>query len=243
MPISSILVALGKIPDAELAALTVSRAMRAAEVPAGLRFSLSRRLEKEFWDVWPRMGLQAQVHFYGEREGFAGALEDSASHTLLLTGEYDFGPKWDQELLRRFAKTARREALLTGMIGAADGAYPPQAYLPGLSERFEAEGAKIVRGLPLVESAAPPPTMVVCPGLIFARTETLRRMDLRPETLSFAAYASAIPVYVLDRPVLWPLREEPPALLRRPLREVLPGTTLARFEQLDRKSVGRERVF
>ena len=175
MPISSILVALGKIPDAELAALTVSRAMRAAEVPAGLRFSLSRRLEKEFWDVWPRMGLQAQVHFYGEREGFAGALEDSASHTLLLTGEYDFGPKWDQELLRRFAKTARREALLTGMIGAADGAYPPQAYLPGLSERFEAEGAKIVRGLPLVESAAPPPTMVVCPGLIFARTETLRR--------------------------------------------------------------------
>ena len=120
MPISSILVALGKIPDAELAALTVSRAMRAAEVPAGLRFSLSRRLEKEFWDVWPRMGLQAQVHFYGEREGFAGALEDSASHTLLLTGEYDFGPKWDQELLRRFAKTARREALLTGMIGAAD---------------------------------------------------------------------------------------------------------------------------
>ena len=112
MPISSILVALGKIPDAELAALTVSRAMRAAEVPAGLRFSLSRRLEKEFWDVWPRMGLQAQVHFYGEREGFAGALEDSASHTLLLTVEYDFGPKWDQELLRRFAKTARREALL-----------------------------------------------------------------------------------------------------------------------------------
>ena len=108
MPISSILVALGKIHDAELAALTVSRAMRAAEVPAGLRFSLSRRLEKEFWDVWPRMGLQAQVHFYGEREGFAGALEDSASHMLLLTGEYDFGPKWDQELLRRFAKTARR---------------------------------------------------------------------------------------------------------------------------------------
>lgn len=232
MPISSIVVALGKIPDAELAALTVSRAMRAAEVPAGLRFSLSRRLEKEFWDVWPRMGLQAQVHFYGEREGFAGALEDSASHTLLLTGEYDFGPKWDQELLRRFAKTARREALLTGMIGAADGAYPPQAYLPGLSERFEAEGAKIVRGLPLVESAAPPPTMVVYPGLIFARTETLRRMDLRPETLSFAAYASAILVYVLDRPVFWPLREEPPALLRRPLREVLPGTTLVRFEQL-----------
>ena len=43
MPISSILVALGKIPDAELAALTVSRAVRAAEVPAGLRFSLSRR--------------------------------------------------------------------------------------------------------------------------------------------------------------------------------------------------------
>ena len=86
MPISSILVALGKIPDAELAALTVSRAMRAAEVPAGLRFSLSRRLEKEFWDVWPRMGLQAQVHFYGEREGFAGALADDASHTLLMNG-------------------------------------------------------------------------------------------------------------------------------------------------------------
>ena len=232
MPISSILVALGRMPDAEAAALTVCRAIRAAEVPAGLRFSLSRRLEKAFWDVWPRLGLQAQVQFYGEREGFAGALADDASHTLLMNGEYDFGPKWDQELLRRFAKTARREALLTGMIGAADGEYPPQAYLPGLSERFEAAGARIVRGLPLVLSAAPPPTMVVCPGLIFARTETLRRMDLRPETLSFAAYVSGIPVYALDRPVFWPLREEPPALLRRPAREILPGTTLARFEQL-----------
>ena len=45
MPISSILVALGRMPDAEAAALTVCRAIRAAEVPAGLRFSLSRRLE------------------------------------------------------------------------------------------------------------------------------------------------------------------------------------------------------
>lgn len=104
----------GRMPDAEAAALTVCRAIRAAEVPAGLRFSLSRRLEKAFWDVWPRLGLQAQVQFYGEREGFAGALADDASHTLLMNGEYDFGPKWDQELLRRFAKTARREALLTG---------------------------------------------------------------------------------------------------------------------------------
>lgn len=118
------------------------------------------------------------------------------------------------------------------MIGAADGEYPPQAYLPGLSERFEAAGARIVRGLPLVLSAAPPPTMVVCPGLIFARTETLRRMDLRPETLSFAAYVSGIPVYALDRSVFWPLAGGAARFAAAACREILPGTALARFEQL-----------
>lgn len=232
MPVLPIQVALSGMRDAGAAVMTASRALRAAAVPAGLRFALSKRLEKEVWELWASAGLHAPVAFFGEREGFSGAMKSDAGYTLCLMGEYDFQPRWDQEFLRRFGKLSQRGALMTGMIGAAEEPLPPQPYLPGLSERFGAEGTRLVRGLPLVQSAAPPPTLAVNPTLLFARTETFRRMDLRPDTLSFAAYGEGIPVYALDRAALWPLRREEAGVLRRPLPESTPAATAARFEQL-----------
>ena len=57
-------------------------------------------------------------------------------------------------------------------------------------------------------------------------------MELNWEGLSLAAHVSNIPVYALDRPVLWPVKELPTRWLERPTPELLRIPAVARFEQL-----------
>lgn len=234
MPLVRMMVILNGIRDAAEAAAMVVRARERAGSPAGLRFALPKRLERQFWDVYEAPAEHSHVDFYGERGGLssAAALLKDASHFLALMGAYDFEEKWDQTLLNRLSRVPEKNALLTGCIGAADGVVPVQAYLPALGEEFEGDGALITQGLPLVCSTAPVPTLVVDPALIFGRPDFLRQKGLRTDSLSLAAYISEIPVYALDRAALWPLHALPERRLCRPPEGVVPTATLNRFEQL-----------
>ncbi|MDD3337076.1 MAG: hypothetical protein PHI98_16460, partial [Eubacteriales bacterium] len=231
MPMMRLLVILSDLPDEQAAANTAHRALLTAGSPNGLRFALPKRMELRFRALWKD---QDRFVFYGERSGLkaVAALLTDENFFLSLMGEYGFEPKWDQTLLSRFLKINDQHCLLTGTIGELDGEFPPQPYLPALGESFEKEGVLIQRGLPLVCSAGPVPTLVIDPALIFGRVDFLRTVELRRETLSFAAYAAGVTVYALDRAALWPLHKPADRRLRRPAPELLPGTTLARFEQL-----------
>lgn len=109
----------------------------------------------------------------------------------------------------------------------------------------QANHMSIVRGLPLVCAKEPVKTLLIDPALLFGPVSFLREATLAPDTLSLAAYLTGYPVYVLPQPVLFPLSDPPPRLLSRPAPEALPGTTLARFEQLlgfrfgQRKAIGK----
>lgn len=109
---------------------------------------------------------------------------------------------------------------------------PAEACLPALSERFENGRVPLCYGLPLVCSEGPVRTLVVDPAFLFGHVRFLHEATLDMDTLSIAAYTAGFSVYALSQVFLWPLAELPPAELRRPVPEVLPGTTLARFEQL-----------
>lgn len=120
---------------------------------------------------------------------------------------------------------------------------PAEACLPALSDHFEDGRVQLCYGLPLVCSQGPVSTLVIDPALLFGPVRFLHEATLDLDTLSIAAYTSGFSVYALSETLLWPLSEPPPATLRRPVPEVLPGTTLARFEQLagfryDQRSAG-----
>jgi len=235
MPLNRILVTLMNMPGEGAVLRTVAWAVKNAGSPGGLRFALSHRYEKAVLDRLGELGLDADgVEFFGERGGLANAAAHmgDATHFLALGGEYNFSPRWDFELLSRFERIPARGALMTAMLGDDGGKTVPQAYLPALAEEFSEEGVRLQKGLPLVCSLAPVPTLVVNPAFLMGKRELLQQMDLRPETLSFAAYVAQVPVYALDRAPLWPVGASRPQYLMRPVKDVLPGTTIARFEQL-----------
>ena len=75
-------------------------------------------------------------------------------------------------------------------------------------------------------------TLVIDPDLLMGPISFLRECDLTPSTLSLAAYVAGYAVYALHEPWLWPIREPDKRFLIRPSADVLPGSTMARFEQL-----------
>lgn len=107
-----------------------------------------------------------------------------------------------------------------------------EAVLPALKDSPDGERVAIGLGLPLVCATAPQKTLIVYPGLFGGRVSFLRTAETQLSLLSLAAYVSGYSVYALHRALLWPLVQAPVMYLSRPAQDALPGTTLARFEQL-----------
>ena len=107
-----------------------------------------------------------------------------------------------------------------------------EAYLPALKESVSENSVAIGRGLALVCAEGPIKTLVIDPDLLMGPISFLRECDLTPSTLSLAAYVAGYAVYALHEPWLWPIREPDKRFLIRPSADVLPGSTMARFEQL-----------
>lgn len=115
----------------------------------------------------------------------------------------------------------------------APAASNAQTHLPALKEVLEDGSAVVGRGLALVCATEPARTMVVDPGLLFGPvTFLMEGAPLDSESLSLSAYLTGFAVYALHEAMLWPVKAQPRWLLRLPPAESLPGTTLARFEQL-----------
>ena len=235
MPVTHILVMLNGQPDAASTRRTILAAYDQAASPVGLRFALpdafeeSLTAEDEANAELPKDSLLF-YHDTGKLDVLS-TLTTEESYFLSLLGEYDFAAMWDKELLSRFGKV-EYHALMTGSMGAASEGLEPQAYLPAFTKQMENRRVQIQQGLPLVSSAAPVRTMVADPGLLFGRVSLLSRMELDWETLSLAAHLTNTPVYVLDRPVLWPVKALPTRWLERPSQEMLKIPAVARFEQL-----------
>lgn len=114
--------------------------------------------------------------------------------------------------------------------------------LPALKEVYENESVLIGRGLSLVCAERPVKTLVIDPAFVYGPVSFLREAELAEDTLSLAAYLTGFSVYVLPTPCLWPVQDPPARLLQLPSPDTLPGTTLARFEQLLGFRRGERRV-
>jgi hypothetical protein len=234
MPAARTLLILSQLEDAGAARRTVLGAYNQAHNPVALRFALPAAFEADLLeDAEENAELPlSALRFYDEDGGLAAALpllrEDG--FFLLLQAEYDFSAMWDRELQNRYAKL-EYDALLTGCMGPASERLEPQAYLPAFGAR-DGELVQIIRGLPLVCSAAPVRTMVVDPAFLYGRSAALKKIDHNPEVMSLAAHIANIPVYALDRPVLWPVKALPKRWFRRPGPELLHVYAVQRFEQL-----------
>lgn len=117
-----------------------------------------------------------------------------------------------------------------------------EAYLPALKENPDENTVAIGRGMPLVCAQAPVKTLLVDPALLMGPVSFLLDAELNPSTLSMAAYVSGYSVHALHRAWLWPTREPPSRYLIRPDSSVLPGSTVARFEQLLGYRYGQMRI-
>ncbi len=107
-----------------------------------------------------------------------------------------------------------------------------QAHLPALKEVQEDGSVLLGRGLALVCAAGPVKTLVIDPGFLFGPVVfLLEGENLDSDFLSLTAYLTGYTVYALHEVLTWPLHAQPKAFLRLP-HAPLPGTTLARFEQL-----------
>lgn len=235
MAVTHMLVVLSGLKDAESARRAVLAAYDQAQAPVGLRFALSNVLAEALTaDVDENAELPKEtLLFYEDAGGLEAALSlvTDESYFLSLLGEYDFAALWDRELLSRFSKV-EYYALMTGCMGAASENLEPQAYLPAFTRRMEDGRVMIERGLPLVASAAPVHTLVADPALLFGRASIIHRLKLNWENLSLAAHMANIPVYALDRPVLWPVQPLAERWLMRPDEEMLRTPSVMRFEQL-----------
>lgn len=109
---------------------------------------------------------------------------------------------------------------------------PAEAFLPALSEQFEANAVRLCYGLPLVCAARPVRTLVIDPALLMGPVAFLGLAPLPMDQLSFAAYLSGYTVYALPQAALWPLCELPTRVLTRPDPTAQAGSSLMRFEQL-----------
>lgn len=232
MSLSRTLIILSGLEDAAAARRTVLAAYNQAQSPVALRFALPAAFEEALLEETEENSElpTAALSFYTCQEGLDAPIGSDDAFFLSLFTEFDFSAMWDRELKNRFAKL-EYDALLTGCMGPASERLEPQAYLPAFGTR-EGELVQIIRGLPLVCSAAPVRTMVADPALLFGRTGLLKKIDRRREVLSLAAHIAGIPVYALDRPVLWPQKALPKRWFRRPDAELLRIPTVQRFEQL-----------
>ena len=116
---------------------------------------------------------------------------------------------------------------------AGSSAAPAAPYLPALKEVLADNTVVIGRGLALVCAEQAVRTMVIDPSLVFGPIAFLRDgKQLTSDMLSTAAYLKGYTIYALHEALLWPLRNPPLQVLRLPSPDILPGTTLARFEQL-----------
>lgn len=107
-----------------------------------------------------------------------------------------------------------------------------QAHLPALKEVQEDGGILLGRGLALVCAAEPVKTLVIDPCFLFGPVVFLLEGEsLDADFLSLTAYLTGYSVYALNKVFAWPIHSQPANTLRLP-PEALPGTTLARFEQL-----------
>lgn len=137
------------------------------------------------------------------------------------------------ELQRR--RQGADEPMLKGCPPARFASSVPaesEAALPALKDSPDGERVAIGSGLSLVCATAPQKTLIVYPGLFGGPVSFLRTAETRLSLLSLAAYVSGYSVYALHRALLWPLAQAPVMYLSRPAQDALPGTTLARFEQL-----------
>ncbi len=211
----------------------VLSAVSLAKHPLWLRFLIPAPL-MDWFERTPDM--PAQIDPYDTDEPLEAALSqlDGVSHFLLLGGAYGFSEGWDAKLYAAL-RPLPPNAVLTACIRPPEDAVPPipaEACLPGLADQFEDDGVLISRGLPLVCAAGPVRTLIIDPALVFGTARFLREVTLTLDTLSIAAYVAGFVPYALDSAPLWPLKELPRRRLRRPVPNVLPGTTLSRFEQL-----------
>lgn len=232
MPVARTLMLLGGMEDAAAARRTVLAAYNQAQSPVGLRFVLPAAFQEALLAECEE-NLELPVNALVFMEGdvtLEAAVGSEESFFLFLSTEHDFSAMWDREIQSRFSKV-EYDALMTGCMGPASERLEPQAYLPAFGAR-EGELVQIVRGLPLVCSAAPVRTMVADPALLFGRPALLDKIDRRSELLSLAAHIANIPVYALDRPVLWPVKALPKRWFRRPGEELLRIHAVMRFEQL-----------
>ncbi len=107
-----------------------------------------------------------------------------------------------------------------------------QAHLPALKDVQEDGGILLGRGLALVCAAGPVKTLVIDPCFLFGPVVFLLEGEsLDADFLSLTAYLTGYTVYALSEVFAWPLHTQPQNTLRLPA-DALPGTTLARFEQL-----------
>lgn len=107
-----------------------------------------------------------------------------------------------------------------------------QPHLPALKEMLPDGSLSLGRGLALVCAEEPVRTLIVDPAFLFGPVRFLledEALDL--ESLSTTAYLTGYTVLALHEVFAWPVHGHPQYTLRLP-PEVLPGTTLARFEQL-----------
>ncbi len=239
MPLARTLVILSGLEDAGAARRTVMAAYNQAQSPVGLRFALPElfraALTQETEDN-EELPSDALVFYSGE--GLAVLRRCGDTYFLALQGEHDFSAMWDREIQSRFNKV-EYNALLTGCMGAACEQLEPQAYLPAFGAQ-EGNRVQITRGLPLVCSATPVRTMVVDPALVFGRPQSVAELDPERELLSLAAHIANVPVYALDRPVLWPVKQLPTRWFLRPQGELLRFSSVQRFEQLAGLGSGAE---
>lgn len=138
------------------------------------------------------------------------------------------------ELKKRLARPKEAPAVIapehTVSAAAPAGA---EAHLPALKEVLPDGSVTLGKGLALVCVQQPVHTMVIDPSFLFGSVSFLREGgQLLPDSFSLEAYLKGFSVFALHKVILWPTAAQPAQRLMLPSPETLPGTTLARFEQL-----------
>ena len=139
------------------------------------------------------------------------------------------------ELKKRLAQPKEEQASILPEHTAPAAAAPAEAevHLPALKEVLADGSVTLGKGLALVCVQQPVHTMVIDPSFLFGHVSFLREGgQLLPDSLSLDAYLKGFSIYALHKAIVWPVAAQPVQRLMLPSPETLPGTTLARFEQL-----------
>lgn len=199
--------------------------------------AFSQRWDSALYALWRR---------YGKRTMLTGCITPSAQHS---TSSMEEAQTIRVSKISGSRMAALRQALQKRSVqpGTAEphGILPhlrhtkavapatAQPHLPALKEVLDDGSVTIGRGLALVCTTEPQRTLVIDPSFLFAPVTFLMEGEqLDAEGLSLNAYLTGFAVFTLHEALAWPLKGTPPCVLRLPPAETLPGTTLARFEQL-----------